>query len=304
MSLPPLECLVAALTAARLGSFSAAAEELGVTQATIGRRVAGAESWAGVTLFDRQARGVSATVEGQRLLARIAQSLEEINAAAERDRAPRRRPVVRVSVTPSFARFWLIPRLAALECDDVTIEIVAEMRTADLERGEVDLAVRYGRGGWRVEREEALFDERIAPVALESAFPSLAGAEARDLAELPLLHNHDTRGWRAWGDHHGLDVRRKAIDRLMSDSGLVVDAVAQGMGVGLWLSSLQRVEEAPAGLLVRTDLTAPSPTGYHLLMRAARPGGAAETVAARIREQAGEANAGAERGREAHSAEE
>src|SRR5262245_36405356 len=135
VSLPPIECLAAAFAAARLGSFSAAATELGVTHATISRRVAGAEAWQGARVFCRHGRAVRPTTIGQQMLIRLAQSLDQLNAIVDRERAPRRRPVVRIGVTPTFARFWLLPRLAWLERDDLTVDVAAEIRAADLDHG-------------------------------------------------------------------------------------------------------------------------------------------------------------------------
>jgi DNA-binding transcriptional LysR family regulator len=290
ISLPPMECIAAVMVSARLGSFSAAAEELGLSPATVSRRAEGAEAWAGIKIFDRHGRGVRPTLEGQQLISKLVRALEGVNAVIDRERAPRRRPVVRVGVTPSFARFWLLPRLAALEGRDVTIEVVADLRMADLERGEVDLAIRYGGGGWHMEHEEPLFHETCAPYAKRAAFPNFATATPAEIAELPLLHNCYLRSWRAWASLHDVKIRRKSVDRVFADTGLVVDAALEGLGVGLWLSSLSPVEKAPKGLVVRSDLSAPSPFSYHLLMRAQRPGGAAEAVADRIRAAAGAAD--------------
>jgi DNA-binding transcriptional LysR family regulator len=283
VSLPPMECLLAAFAAARLGSFSAAAAELGVTHATISRRVAGAESWAGTKLFDRHGRGVQPTPNGQQLLIRLAQALDQMNAVVDRERAPRRRPVVRLGVTPTFARYWLLPRLAALERDDLQIDVVAELRAADLEHGEVDLAIRYGRGGWNFEHEEALFDEHVLPVASPAAFPGFARAEPEEILELPLLFSNDTRLWRGWCAHHELRLHRKPADRALTDTALVLEAAVVGLGATLWLTSLGPMDKVPAGLVARPDLMAPAPLRYHLVMRAPRPGGPAARLAERIR---------------------
>jgi DNA-binding transcriptional LysR family regulator len=281
-----MECIAAALAAARHGSFSAAADELGVTHATVSRRVAGAERWAGVRLFDRHGRGVRPTHPGQFVLNRLAVALDEVNAVVDRERTPRQRPAVRLSVTPSFARFWLWPRLSALEGEDLHIDVVAELRNADLEGGEVDMAIRYGRGGWKFDHEEPLFDEFLAPFAARAAFPMLATADPEEIVQLPLLHNGPTRGWPAWGLRHNVRVRRKAADRQVGDTGLMMDAALAGLGVGLWLTALRPAPEAARLLLFRSDLRVPAPHRYHLLMRTPRPGGPAAVLAERIRKAA------------------
>ncbi len=259
VSLPPMDCLAAALAAARLGSFSAAASELGVTHATISRRVAGAEAWAGVQLFDRHGRGVRTTPHGQQLLIRLAHALDTMNAVVDRERAPRRRPVVQISVTPAFARFWLFPRLAALEGDDLHVEVVAEMRAADLERGEVDLAIRYGPGGWKADHEEPLLGDQLVPMASARAFPRLADAEPAEILQLPLLHLSGANIWRAWAAGHGLAARRKPADRMLDGTAVAVDAALIGLGAGLWPTSLCAMEDLPPGRGFSSDPTSPSP---------------------------------------------
>lgn len=285
-AMPPLECIVAALTAARLGSFSAAADALGVTHGTVSRRVAGAERWAGVTLFDRHGRGVKPTDAGHSVLARLAVAIDEVNAVVDRERAPRQRPAVRLSVTPSFARFWLWPRLAALEGGDLHVDVIAELRAADVEGGEVDIAIRYGRGGWKQDFEEPLFEEYLAPFATRAAFPELADADPDAIARLPLLHNGQTHAWRAWAAHYGAAHKRKASDRLVSDTGGMMDAALSGLGVGLWLTALRPAPEAARVLQFRSDLRIPAPQRYYLVMRTPRADSATARLAARIRRAA------------------
>jgi DNA-binding transcriptional LysR family regulator len=282
-----MECLAAAFAAARLGSFSAAAAELGVNHATISRRVAGAERWAAMKLFDRHARGVRTTALGQMLLLRLAASLDGVNAVIDRERAPRRRPVVRIGVTPSFARFWLWRRIPSLERDDLTIDVVAELRAADLEHGEVDLAIRYGRGGWRFDHVEPLFEEHLVPFASRAKFPTFADAEPEEIVALPLLHNGPTRGWPTWSAHHDLRVRRKAIDRSVSDTGQVVDAARAGLGVGLWITALRLSPAASRELVFRRDLMIPAELRYYVVMNKPRADGPVALLVERIRAQAG-----------------
>jgi DNA-binding transcriptional LysR family regulator len=287
-----MECLAAALAAARLGSFTAAAEELGVTHATISRRVAAAEAWAGMKLFDRLGRGVRPTDLGQHFLIQLAQSIEQVNAIVDRERErgrlPRRRATVRISVTAAFARYWLIPRLESLERDDLKIDFAAERRAADLEHGEVDVAIRYGKGGWKGLYDEQLFDERLVPYAARRAHPAFADVEPREIVKLPLLHNGETSGWRIWSARYGVPFRPKAADRMLSDTGLSADSVRAGLGVGLWITALGPIEQAPNELIFRPDLIATPELRYHLVTREARLSGPVALLADRVRDAATE----------------
>jgi LysR family glycine cleavage system transcriptional activator len=264
-----MDSLTAALAAARLGSFSAAALELEITHAAVSRRIAAAEEWAGLRLFDRHGRGVLPTPNGQRILARLALAVEQIAVLGERPHQ-RRLPVVRLAVTPAFARFWLLPRLRTLEGRpaDVRIEVVAELTHADLAGGEVDLAIRYGRGGWKLGPERRLFDELLLPVAGPALLPPGVRRQPQDIAALPLLHSGDTTNWRCWADAHGVRLKPKPADRSFADYALTLEAAAAGLGVALWNQGLHRCDSA---LTACPEFPVRSPLAYFLLSRAAAP---------------------------------
>jgi len=282
--LPPMESLVAAVTAARLGSFSAAALELDVTHAAVSRRVATAEAWAGVRLFTRRGRGVSPTNDGQRALARLSLALEQIAQIGERPQRARRLPVVRLAVTPSFARFWLLPRLRDLEHQptDIRIEVVADLTHADLASGEVDLAIRYGRGGWKIGPEDRLFEEPLYPV-VSRALLSSRSMSAAEVLEAPLLHNGDTTNWRCWTAAHEVVFRPKPSDRLAMDYALTLDAASVGLGAALWNGGLHALSTVPPPLVTIPELTVLSPLRYFLLSRSLGAHTPAATIAERIR---------------------
>jgi len=278
-SLPPIECLIAALEAMRSGSFSAAAATLGVSHAAVSRRVAGAEAWAGGRLFDRHGRGVRPTPEGQRLLTRIRQYFDDIEALVDRSRQPKVRETVRLAVTPSFARYWLLPRLPLLEGEDLRIEVLASQQHAALGSGEADLAVRYGRGGWGKGVEAALLDERLVPVARKGGFRS-APVTAEQVLALPLLHDGDTFLWRSWARQRGLRFRAKSGDRVFADYGLAVEAAGSGLGVVLWNRGLH---ELPPGMVAAEGSALTDPPLRHYLLHAPdRASGPAARLAIRL----------------------
>lgn len=149
--LPSIDSMTAALAVSQFGSFSAAAIELNITHAAVSRRVATLEAWAGIKVFKRHTRGVVPTEEGQRILARLDAALTQIEELSIPRKTKHVLPPVRVAVTPSFARFFLLPKLSLLSGtpNDIHIEVIASLNHADLLGGEVDLAIRYGRGAWK-----------------------------------------------------------------------------------------------------------------------------------------------------------
>jgi LysR family glycine cleavage system transcriptional activator len=279
-----MDSLVAAMTAVRLGSFSATALELGITHAAVSRRIAIAEEWAGLRLFDRHGRGVVPTPNGQRVLARVEVALDQIANLGAGPKMKRGVPSVRLAVTPSFARFWLLPRLKSLESDppDVTIQVLADLKHADLPGGEVDLAIRYGRGGWRAGSEERLFAETLVPVATKDLLAPTGLVKATDIIRLPLLHGGDTTNWRAWIAEHADTFRPKPVDRIFVDYSLAIDAASAGLGVALWNQSLHGVAD---GLIAVRKFEVTSPLAYYLLSRAGDAHSPAALVARRIRSQ-------------------
>ncbi|MEH6415980.1 LysR substrate-binding domain-containing protein [Pseudomonas sp. CGJS7] len=270
-SLPPLEGLNAVIAARDTGSFTAAAERLGLTHGAISRRVHAVEHWLGTQVFERHGRGVRVTPAGQRFIAQVEQALGAISDSADRWRPRREVPVVRLSVVPSFARLWLLPRMRELQGYPAQrrVELSIEHRLADFAGGEVDLAVRYGKGQWREVSSRLLFKEQLIPIAA----PELAAELGRQpsatrLAEAPLLHDSDTSQWRAWLKAQGAAYRGKAADRRFEDYDLVIAAAKAGLGVALLRSPL--ADEAMAGgqLLRLSKAALTNPWSHHLVMRA------------------------------------
>jgi DNA-binding transcriptional LysR family regulator len=238
-TLPPLDTLETFARAARLGSFSAAAEESGVTHGAVSRQVSRLERWMGVKLFERAARGVTLTPEGMRFFARTEEALALLGSSGESWRPERRsKTVVRLSVTPSFAVLWLFPRLTELERNDIHIDISLEHRLADFAEG-TDLAVRCGKGPWAGVRAETLWREHIFPIAAPDLARELDGrSDAKSLLELPLIHDSNILGWKRWLAVEDAQYVPRGQDRRFEDYNVVLDACIDGLGIALARSPL------------------------------------------------------------------
>lgn len=271
-TLPPLDGLTAVVAAHRTGSFTAAAESLELTHGAVSRRVQAVERWLGTPLFERHGRGVRATPAGQRFVAQVEQALAAIRDSADRWRPRRELPTVRISVVPSFARLWLLPRLQTLQESPARrrIELLIEHRVADLAAGESDLSVRYGRGQWRGVRAQLLFLEQLFPVAAPELAASLGGqAKPARLAELPLLHDSDTSQWRSWLGEQGVRFRAKAADRRFEDYDLVLAAAQAGLGVALLRSPLADQALGQGGLVRVSRHAIRNVAGHYIVSAAA-----------------------------------
>jgi LysR family transcriptional regulator, glycine cleavage system transcriptional activator len=269
-SLPPLEGLQAVLVAAREGSFSIAADTLGVTHGAISRRIATVEAWLGTAVFERHGRGVRLTPAGQRFARQIEQALDIIERTSERWRPPHGRATVRLSVVPSFAKLWMLSRLAALleHLPDVRVELVAEHRVVDLEAGEADVAVRYGRGGWPGVDVRPLFGETLLPAASPTIAKLLGEQPSPEaLARYPLLHDSDTSQWRAWFADAGINYSPRIDDRRFEDYDLVLAAAEGSLGLTLLRLPLAQDWLDNGRLMAISARSRPNPLSHHVVYR-------------------------------------
>ncbi|MFC3712774.1 LysR substrate-binding domain-containing protein [Sphingoaurantiacus capsulatus] len=234
LPLPPLDGLSALLAAADGGSFSAAAEALGLTHGSVSRRIGALEAWLGTRLFERHGRGVRLTPAGQRFAKEARAALGTLQRGAEPWRPWKGRQTVKLSAVPSFARLWLLARLSEIERGDLHIDLIVDHRTSDLNAREADVAIRYGRGQWDGLDARRLFGETLAPAAAPALADRLgADARADELLANPLLHDSDASQWRAWLAEAGVRYRPRWQDRRFEDYDTVVAAAKAGLGIAL-----------------------------------------------------------------------
>jgi LysR family glycine cleavage system transcriptional activator len=164
--LPPFAALRAFHAAALHGRFRAAAASLGVTESAISHQVRRLEDFLRTALFDRSGPGVRLTAAGRRYLEQIDPAIRQIQAATEALLRPGGRNVVRLTLPPSLAATWLIPQLGAFEREhpEVELQLVPTTRVVDLQRDQVDLAVRHGKGAWPGIEATFLLAETALPV--------------------------------------------------------------------------------------------------------------------------------------------
>jgi len=287
--LPPLDTLRAFEAAARAGSFSGAATSLNLTHGAISRRIARLEGWLGLRVFERQARGISLTPEGQRLFQRTQEAFALIADTSDRWSEPRGPAVVRVNSMPSVSSLWLMPRVARFEAGDPPLRVILliDQRTVDLADQGVDLAIRCGRGGLPGRVSVKLFEEWCFPIAAPDLAKRIGTGDPDRLLAAPLIHDSDASGWRTWFAAYGLDYRPRPQDRRFEDYNLVLDAAACGLGIALARPPLAQGPIDSGRLVAVDERRVLNPVAYWL----DRPNGtiraAAATLAKRIAEEAG-----------------
>lgn len=280
---PPLDGLNAMLAAAAAGSFTAAADILGITHGSVSRRIAVLESWLGTSLFERHGRGVRLTPAGQRFAAEARQALGMLSRSADQWRPRRGRPTVRLAVVPAFARLWLLPRLAELERGNIHVEVAMDHRPIDLNAQEADIVIRYGRGSWEGLDTQLLFRETLRPAAApELAAEIGADADAEGLLRHPLLHDSDVAHWRAWLGVGGLRYRPRWQDRRFEDYDTVLTAAEAGLGIALLRMPLAAAAVATGRLAYVSPRGDPNPSAHFIGMRAGESRSAVLELASRL----------------------
>lgn len=233
MSRPPLHALQGFVAAVRHGNLTRAAESLNLTVSALSHQMRALEERLGYALLVRGARGVAPTADGQRLLERIAPHLDAIGEALH-PYAARRGQVLTISLLPSMASAWLLPRLGGFLAAHPDVEVNVQSQTAvvDFERSpEVDAALRVGRGQWPGTVAEHLFDDELAPMASPELIARMGGAGARPLSEWPLLGDSDGQ-WNRWFAQVGETAPPRYV-AMLDDTEAHHRAAAAGVGVAL-----------------------------------------------------------------------
>jgi LysR family glycine cleavage system transcriptional activator len=273
--LPPLSSLRAFEAVARRLSFSRAAEELHVTPGAVSQQVRLLELHVGETLFARTRRSVALTEAGMKMLPDVQSGLETLARALNSKAASSAARALTISVAPSFASKWLLPRLADFSDRhaDIDLRISATVGLADFKRDKVDLAIRLGRGNYPDLHAEPLFGERLAPLCA----PALVRTKGPlrkpdDLRKHRLLHDTSIPGdseqnaWERWLNLAG--AKHVAANRgtRFSLAELAMQAAIDGAGIVLGRMVLAERDLA-AGRLVRPfRMILPLDVSYFLVM--------------------------------------
>jgi LysR family glycine cleavage system transcriptional activator len=233
--LPSLNQLRAFEAAARPQSFSKAAEELFVTHAAISRHVRELEEWLGTELFVRTGRGVVLTDAGRRYAARLTPIFDAI-AEATRD-AMIEGDSSNLTVAPdgAFASRWLVPRLGKFNAAHPEIELSVSPGEyiSDFYRGEDDIAIRYGAGGWPEVEAELLCKAKIFPVCAPGLIAGNPPKKPDDLTSYTLLHENSRQWWADWLRKAGGKDPDMAWSGPLFQNYLAIQAAEAGQGFAL-----------------------------------------------------------------------
>lgn len=232
-TLPPLESLRVFQEVARQNGFRKAGEALLISQSAVSHHIRKLEETLGRPLFRRHAKSISLTEEGEVLLEATRAGFDLIAGAATRIRQQDRSAPLRVSLLPSFAANWLLPRIERFRTlhPDIAVQLDPTLDLADLGQGEADLAIRYGSRPQAGE-SRLLFVEALCP-AVSPDFAAMTSIRTPfDVLAHPLLDSRGSRDWRIWFEAQGLDPAEGRFVQL-KDYNLVLEAAASGLGIGM-----------------------------------------------------------------------
>jgi len=269
--LPSLNALRAFEAAARTGSVTAAARQLAVTPGAVSHQIKLLEEDLGLRLLERSGRSVAPTPAGRAGLALLSAAFEQLRSGVEAMRRGANPSTLVVSVAPSFASAWLLPRLDRFwtKAPEVDVRVETKWGLTDFRMDSVDLAIRFGAGGYPGLFERQLLDEEYFPVCAPDLADSLAVPS--DLRHHMLIHIDadswaDYPNWRMWlhaaGVEDEVDFRRGPH---FSISELALKAARDGQGVTLGSTALV-ADDLRRGRLVRPfPQSVVAPLGYHVV---------------------------------------
>ncbi|MCC6990552.1 MAG: LysR family transcriptional regulator [Acidobacteria bacterium] len=247
----PLNTLPAFQAAARRQNRRAVAGELNLTHSAVSQQIKLLEQQIGVTLFDRRGRSLVLNAAGQALQRAVQPALERLadGVEAARRAAGGEARHLRLTVLPSFAQRWLLPRMGRWHArhPDITLEVHASQLLVDLKREGFHAALRVGGGVWRGLEAERLMDSPLVAVGAPERAARIAWDDFAALATEPLLGDRDQ--WARFLALGGVRFAGRPVADF-NDLGLMLQAAEQDLGIALAREVLA-ADALAAGRLVR-----------------------------------------------------
>ena len=252
--------------AARRLSFKLAAEELYVTPTAISHQIKALEQEVDCRLFERRARQVKLTVEGQELFTTVKKAFDDIDETASQIKSRSARDVVTLGLGPIIGTRWLAPRLGDFWARHRDIDLRLHHTTLPMHRSseQFDLAIAWGDGHWPGMDVVPFIQIQVTPVMA----PQLAAPQDESaLLDYTLIHERDRRGWQQWFTAAGIAAGNQNIGTVIDDANLVLQTVLDGQGIALGILPFVE-EDLRSGRLLRPFALAIDPgQAYYLINR-------------------------------------
>ncbi len=270
--LPPIPALMALEAVDRLGTASAAAEELSLTQGAISRALQGLEAQLGVPLLTRERQRLHLTPAARDYVAEVRRALQTLASASITLRANPTGGSLALAILPAFGMHWLAPRLHRFTeaHPEVTLHLSTRLRPFDFAGSGFDAAIHYGRQDWPATASLKLMDEALIAVAAPALVPQPL-ARADDILRHPLLQMESRSGdWGRWLAHHGAGGPRPT-GMLFDQFATMAQGAVHGLGIALLPTFLIRRELAERRLVPVFGGPVPAHGSYSLVWPSDRP---------------------------------
>jgi len=267
--LPPLNALRTFEAAARHLSFTKAATELFVTQAAVSHQIKALEEHLGMPLFRRLNRALMLTDEGQALVPFVRGAFEQLEDGVRKLRQGQSAGFLILSVLPSIASTWLIPRLRHFQTrhPEIEVHMTATDRVVDFSREPVDAGIRYGLGHWPGVRSMRLLSAEMMPVCspqlLEGPHPLRTPDDLIHHQLLHVLNSPDE--WRMWLMAAGVEGVDPDRGVRFDHTALALQAALNGMGVAIGPAPLVESDLAAGRLVEPFEFELPTESAYYFV---------------------------------------
>lgn len=267
-NLPPLSALRAFEATARLGTMTAAGEELHISQVAVSRQMASLEERLRVQLFVRGHRSVRLTGAGESLFVAVTRSFHELQTAVE-SMGTSSGNVLKICGYVTFTMRWLIPRIQDFHArhPGIDIQLKSSMEPVDFDRSDIDVAIRAGDGNWPDWDCVRLAQIELLPVCS----PKLLGKQdavdvLKNLSKMTLLHSKvRPLDWRTWLEAADLGQVNATSGITFDNSSFAYQAAIEGAGVAIAQKVLVAGDLANGQLVALSDLAVPSGDSYYFV---------------------------------------
>lgn len=265
---PSISSLRALEALDRLGSASAVAEELALTQSAISRQLQSLEKQLGAELIQRDGKRLSLTPAAQDYAGEIRQALNQIVQSTLRVQAAPLAGTLNLAILPTFGMRWLMPRLPAFAKlhPDVTINMATRLEPFNFASEPFDAAIHYGHAKWPGTRSLRLRHEQVLPVCAPELLQGKAVTSPQDILALPLLHIQTRpEAWQEWFEGRGLEPGRDLGGTMYDQFATITQAALHGLGVALLPDYLAEQDLATGRLKALHPEPAEMPGAYYLV---------------------------------------
>jgi LysR family glycine cleavage system transcriptional activator len=267
-SMPSLNSLRAFAAVAEAKSLSAAGRELNVTHAAISQQVRALEGVLGLQLVVREGRGVALTPEGERLFEGLSEGFETIRETVDELLQDDVGRPLNITMTPSFAISWLMPRINdfRLKHPDIELMLNPSAEVVELRPGGVDLAIRFGKGQWPGLESELFLETNFAIVGASCLVGERSIKQPEDLLDFPWLQEYGTNELTVWLERQGV-VPKGKLNITHLPGYMVLEGVRRGDGISATAKTFLEADIAAGSMKVLFEEGVYPGTGYHLVTR-------------------------------------